>query len=126
MWRPGAVARVLNAFRHHGRNHTIARRSSHGVPRTLNGGVLNAFRHHGRKHYWSQAQVRIVNTSAQRLSASLKETPSSSCQINCRRERHRVLNAFRHHGRNHAERLGTNIGEKEQCSTPFGIIEGNT
>ena len=36
-----------------------------------------------------------------------------------------VLNAFRHHGRNH-DGSGEWVYACSMCSTPFGIIEGNT
>ena len=131
---------VLNAFRHHGRNHPSGSRCS-----LCCRPVLNAFRHHGRNHSavlrWPPRHSMcstpfgimegITNMApqyaqypgcAQRLSASWKESRRRSF---CPAPRILVLNAFRHHGRNHrcvieAAELGL------ACSTPFGIMEGIT
>src|SRR5262245_36853631 len=70
-----------------------------------------------------QKERSTSHESAQRLSASSKETrePLRACL-------HRVcvvLNACRHHRRKHGDAVNGTC-TANACSTPVGIIEGNT
>ncbi len=139
--RLSLVRLVLNAFRHHGRDHR-----EWVSQRTNRVNVLNAFRHHGRDHSVSPVIVRVCGSCAQRLSASRPGSPSSvmsavdiapsaqrlsasrpGSRVGAEEPRQRidVLNAFRHHGRDH-DNLGVEVALAAKCSTPFGITAGIT
>ncbi len=141
---PGSRPRrafVLNAFRHHGRDH-----DRRGGAAPLHMVVLNAFRHHGRDHgtgplvekgcyqcstpfgitagiTWCSRPSRPARrTSAQRLSASRPGSLVLRCDA---RLGVQVLNAFRHHGRDHGL-VDAMRDTGYLCSTPFGITAGIT
>ena len=66
--------------------------------------------------------VNCASSCAQRLSASWKETLANEIKLQVEAN---VLNAFRHHGRKH-DFASDPRRQAFLCSTPFGIMEGNT
>ena len=114
---PSGCRRVLNAFRHHCGQHTAAGGTAPGMPRRAQ--RLSA----SLRTTPSPAPVpTFCRFRAQRLSASLRTTQQSSWG---RCSRPRVLNAFRHHcGQHLAHR--TRSALSRMCSTPFGITADNT